>query len=317
MKVSTHLESICPPVLIIGFRRSENLARLLNQAKDMGAPQIYVALDGPRDSSDRNDTLECNSVVREFMDLNPSLVKLKESIQNLGAAVSVLSACDWVFRTEDFAIIIEDDCFPTPDFFKYVTDAKIFLRPDSQAMLICGTQFASEFVTGDSWSVSSYPLMWGWATTRVKWAELRDFILDVKFDCRKNLNLGRTELIYWREGARRALEGFVDAWDIPLVYGMRKTGSLAILPARNLVINAGNDEYATHTFGSSIGLHSETHSYVKSENEPEFNQNLDIWLAKNFYGIGYRHRFSTRITKLLDLLRINTRKRTPLRNRWA
>lgn len=312
-----HLESICPPVLIIGFRRSQNLARLLNQAKDMGAPQIYVALDGHRNSQDLNDTFECNSVVREFMSLNPSLVKLKQSSQNLGSAVSVLSACDWIFRTEDFAIIIEDDCFPTPDFFQYVADAEIFLRSNSQAMLICGTQFAPEFVTGDRWSVSSYPLMWGWATSSLKWDELRKFIFGVNHDSQRNLNLGRTELIYWREGARRALEGFVDAWDIPLVYGMRKTGSLAILPARNLVINEGNDEYATHTFGSSFGLHSETHSYVKSEDEPRFNQNLDRWLAKNFYGIGFRHRFSTRITRFLDFLGINSRKRTPLRTRWA
>lgn len=282
----------------------------------MGAPRIYVALDGPRDSLDQIETLECNSVVKHFMDLNPAIVKLKESVENLGSAVSVLSACDWIFSNEDFAIIIEDDCFPTPDFFKFVKDAEFFLGSNSRAMLICGTQFAPEFVSEGRWSLSSYPLMWGWATSSLKWGKLREFILNDILDHKKVLNLRKTELIYWKEGARRAIEGFVDAWDIPLVYGMRKSGSLAILPATNLVINSGNDEYATHTLGASIGLHCETQPYVKVKTGPEFNKNLDIWLAKNFYGISLRHRFSTKVTKLLDSLRINTRKRTPLRYRW-
>lgn len=314
--MSIHLEKTCPPLLIIGFRRSKNLAELLDQAKTMGAPRIYVALDGPRNSTDWKETQECESVVRHFEELNPSLIRIRQSTENLGSAVSVLSACDWIFSTEDFAIIMEDDCRPSPDFFKYVADAESVLSNNSRAMLICGTQFAPELVTGNRWSYSSYPLMWGWATSKVKWNLLRGLVLGRFADENEVFDLRKTELIYWKEGARRALEGFVDAWDIPLVYGMRRLGLLTILPPTNLVVNSGNDEYATHTLGTADGLNRVTEPYFKSEIGPEFNPDLDKWLSRNFYGISFRHRFSTQITKLFDALGFNARKRAPLRNRW-
>lgn len=310
------LDKTCPPVLIIGFRRSKNLVELLNQAKIMGAPQIYVALDGPRNSSDLKETQECEFVVKQFERLNPSLIKSRQSAENLGSAVSVLSACDWIFSIEDFAIVMEDDCRPSSGFFEYVIDAKNILSSNSQAMLICGTQFAPDLVTGSRWSYSSYPLMWGWATSKEKWKLLRGLVLGDFPIVNEDFCVRKTELIYWREGARRALEGFVDAWDIPLVYGMRRSGLLALLPASNLVVNSGNDEYATHTLGIVKGLHLQTEPYVKSDMWPKFNPDLDKWLSKNFYGISFRHRFSTRVTRFLDVLGFNTRKRTPLRFRW-
>ena len=305
-----------PAILIVGFRRSKNIRILLEQAIFLGATQIYVALDGPRDLEDKKDTDQSLSVVTDFQNAYPDRVRVKASAKNLGCAVSVLTACDWVFRTENFVVVIEDDCLPTEDFFRFVMDAEKFLTGESNSVLICGTQFAPETITGITWSLSSYPLIWGWATTRVKWEQIRDLIKNSSKVYEMPTSLTLSELAYWKAGSRRAIEGYVDAWDIPLVFGMRTHGLAAILPSVNLVYNSGNDEFATHTIGSTQGIGAVTKPYVKVDSPPKHNEALDRWLSQNFYGISRRHLVSTKVTHLLDLLGVKKRIRVPLSERW-
>ena len=302
-----------PPILVVGFRRSGNLRTLLDQAKSINAPRIYLALDGPRDSKDEFDTALCLEVAKEFQALNPGLLKVKNSSINLGCAFSVIQACDWLFSQEDFAIVIEDDCLPELDFYNYIQDARPYFEKNNQALLICGTQFAPENITKGNWTLSSYPLIWGWATNSTKWNRMISLILEDHSALKTDIPL--REVSYWKAGSRRALGGFVDAWDTPLVFGMRCTGSLALLPGQNLVKNIGADEFATHTFEKSLWIERETSAYIRSNTTPELNVELDRWLKEYFYKIRLRHILSTQITSLLDKIGYNKRIWGPLRGR--
>jgi hypothetical protein len=305
-----------PAVLIIGFRRSENLNKLLHLVKSRGASRIYLALDGPRNDLEQVDTELCRDVVRKFGADNPHLIILKDEQVNLGSAVSVLTACDWIFSQEDFAIVIEDDCFPSLDFFDYVLDARQYLDSDSRISLICGTQFAPSFITESKWSLSSYPLIWGWATSNAKWNQLRKYVLASSAIETTSKNISPEEFVFWAEGSRRALEGYVDAWDTPLVFGMRKNNALAILPGVNLVSNGGDDQFATHNFKNSKWIRIQTGNYAKSSDNPLYNRGLDEWLMREYFRIRSRHLLSTKITRVLDIVGFNKRIRTPLKLRW-
>jgi hypothetical protein len=306
-----------PSVLIVGFRRSKNINAILEQALRLGAPQIFVALDGPRNLEDKADTDQSLAVATDFQNSYPSRVHIKKSNENLGCAVSVLTACDWVFQSENFIVVIEDDCLPSEDFFKFVMDAKRFLETESSTVLICGTQFAPEVITESSWSLCCYPLIWGWATTRSKWEIIKELLRDQNRNKGRPSSLSLAEFAYWKAGSRRAIQGYVDAWDIPLVFGMRSHGLSAILPSANLVYNAGNDEFATHTFGNAIGVGASTHPYIEIDSTPKPNEDLEKWLRHNFYKISRRHLISTKATRLLDFLGFNRRKRDPLYERWT
>jgi hypothetical protein len=309
------LNDYSPPVLIVGFRRSENLLQILKICKQAGIKNIFVTLDGPRTGIDRNDIHACEKTLVDFDLEFPGELRTRTFQINQGAAQSVLGGLDWVFETEEFAVVIEDDCLPARDFFEYVSDAKRFLDSNESIFLIGGNQFVPDELTQNHWFLSEYPLIWGWATSRKKWTALRQ-------ELRKAQNIRMpffisSESAFWGAGARRALSGHVDAWDTPLVYVLRMNGWKTILPGRNLVTNIGNDFAATHTILKSRWIGIETQDYERSSVAPVVNRAADHWLKKNLYKISKRHLVTTKITLLLDYLGINKKKRTPLLERWC
>jgi len=304
-----------PPVLIVGFRRFENLRNILQICARAGVTKIYVTLDGPRSDVDEADISRCKSELNEFEKFFKGALLTRFASVNGGAAYSVLSGCDWIFESEQFAVVLEDDCLPSLDFFSYVVDASEFLSSDSDTYLIGGSQFVPREITSNIWHLSDYPLIWGWATSREKWTKLRGKLRNYNY--RKFRIFKSPEYAFWEGGAFRALSGFVDAWDTPLVHILRVNKWKVILPGCNLVSNIGNDFAATHTLTSSPWLGLEVHHYVPSIQRPLINYRANRWLRSNLYQISFLHLFTTSGTRLLDILSINKKKRLPLLERWV
>jgi hypothetical protein len=279
-----------------------------------GVNKIFVTLDGPRFAEDQVETDACKHIVEKFNQEHPGILRIKTTQINQGAAHSVLGGLDWIFQYEDFAIVIEDDCLPSTDFFKFVRDARKFLDDDRNVFLIGGTQFVPSEITDDKWFYSDYPLIWGWATSREKWRVLRRELRQASTQGSKAFK--PSEFVYWAAGARRAFQGFVDAWDTPLVYVLRMNGWKTILPGSNLVRNIGNDFAATHTLKQSKWIGLEALPYISSVLPPVVNPSANDWLKTNFYKISFRHQLTTRITRFLDYCSINRKKRPPLLERW-
>ena len=300
--------------LIVAYKRSTNLNLIIQACLNSNIDHIYVAIDGPADESSSNSVNSCIHITNEFMTAHPNRIFTKISESNLGAAVSVLSACEWVFSQEEFAVIIEDDCLPSKGFFLWVRDTKKFLISNPNIYLISGNQFAPSSLTGGKPSLSKYPLIWGWATSKYKWNVIASYIND--FKNKKSIH-GNTyaEYCFWRSGARRSFEGYVDAWDIPLAVVFQQIGAKSILPASNLVSNIGGDAHATHTFEHSDWLEFPIKNYVKYAGEPIENKELDFWYRKVFFVIRFRHIFSTKISWGLDRIRIRKKVRTNLLDR--
>jgi len=302
--------------LIIAYRRSENLEVLLSKCVQAGFGRIYVSLDFPATELAREDVEACISVAKNFEANNPELFRLRIAEFNLGCAISVLSACDWVFDYEEFVVVLEDDCLPSNDFFKFIADGRNEMRGHQNIFLLCGTQFAPEIVTKGKWHLSNYPLIWGWATSRYKWLLIKETYQALG---RRKSKSGFESVIehqYWKAGTRRALEGYVDAWDTPLVFVISKLNGDVLLPGVNLVQNIGNDQAATHTLTDSPWLNRPAVAYSPSAGSPAINSEVDKWLRNEFYKISLRHLITTNITLLLDFLGIHKRVRKPLIARW-
>ncbi len=300
------------PALIIAYRRHQNLADLLHLCISHDISPIYVSLDGPSSKVDKVETDLCRDVVLNLRAKYPGRIIERISEKNLGAANSILTSVTWAFETEQFLIVLEDDCVPTKYFFDFIEKSRSSLAMTDDCLLICGTQFAPAEVTHSKWAFSSYPLIWGWATSKEKW--LKCLYLLKKFEqSPKFIGEGSfSERSFWHAGARRSYQGFVDAWDLPLVNAMRKVGAQALLPGVNLVKNIGNDEYATHTRNASKWLNMEIGDFNKTDVEPTRSPELDSWLRKNFYKIRTRHLITNLITASLDKAGVNKRKRDPL-----
>jgi hypothetical protein len=313
MKVMT----IPTSVLIIAFRRSENLKEILGICVQKNVDTIYVNLDGPRGFEDKRDVDKCKLVLSNFESGFNGKLHIRTSSVNKGSAVSVLESCDWIFQNEEFAIILEDDCIPGSDFFDFVEDSKAILYSRDDVFSISGTQFAPPSVTKGQWALSRYPLFWGWATSKSKWKVARHHLSGMEINDDKRFFINYSEYCFWKSGAIRSLDGFVDAWDLPLLYSLVIDQKLQIQPGENLVKNIGVDLVATHTIKPSQWIGRECGRYTRSRFNPTKNANLDLWLFEQFYKIKKRHVLSTRLTLTFDILGINKRVRSPLKNRWS
>jgi hypothetical protein len=234
------------PVLIVGYKRVEELSTLFRKTLESGVKKVYVALDGI-DSEigsqvTREIESEINKIASNFCDLE---LKVWVREKNLGSALSVMTAIEWAFQFEEALVILEDDLEISSELFVYFANQLQNISNDSKVLMSSG----SNVFRGESKDVlsghSNYPIVWGWLTTKNKWQVIRNgiFIQELNFE----KPLPRTVKIFLETGRIRALSGLIDAWDVPLAAFMKAKGYKSLIPSRNLVSNIGFDRNATHT----------------------------------------------------------------------
>jgi len=304
-------------VLILAYKRIDSLIKILESCKRNFVARIYIAIDGfeENDLSNIQTKAELLNKIQAFILNFDGLVFVKSRSRNVGCAVSILSACDWIFEREPSAIILEDDCIPGDQFFEFVSKSLKLMEAKPNIWLVCGTQFAPENYIEDGWLLSHYSLTWGWATSKNKWLEISNALKKSEF--RYNLNFSLSENVYWKSGARRAKMGLTQGWDALLIQQMISFDKLAILPNVSLIKNVGNDHFATHVKGDSTVFNLSLKKHAPSLSKPRLQPRVDNWIRSHHFNIGIMHLISTRITLMLDwALGLNSDK-SNLTSRWA
>ena len=308
--------NVDPAVLIIAYRRAIEVSQILQISKENNIKRIYIALDGPKkgNSDGYNDNLKIRQIVESFQKNYSGKVIVLFRDQNVGCAASCLSACDWVFENEKHAIILEDDCIPSKDFFRFARHSLDVLDSNKDAWLACGTQFAPKDNKSDSWLFSKYALIWGWVTNQENWKEISQAIRAGNRIQKKDISIW--ERAYWNQGSRRAYSGWKDVWDTILLQQMIANGKYSILASEPLITNVGDDSSATHTLERSPWLHLNFGKFTVAEDAPIISSETDRWLRKNFYRISLRHLLTTKISLIRDSLNVANVPFRPLLERW-
>jgi len=306
--------------LLIAYQRPQNTLKIIEDFFAFSDGKLYISLDYPKNATQEqiDNHSEISSLIFTFTELFPNRVIFRSSKVNLGCSLSVLSSLDWFFSTETEGIILEDDCLPSEDFYVFARRSLDAMKSPQleNVVLGCGTQFVPNNLIPTPGYLSKYILTWGWFTDRNSWLKIKNAMIfseHLKLSFRQKFNI---EHVYWRAGARRAYEGFVDVWDTILVNALQLNGLTSILPAVNLVKNVGFDEAALHTKDASL-VNRPTEELII--NNMLFQQNFiaDKWLHDHLFKISARHFFTTRITKLLDLFFRKKKFNTGLISRWS
>ena len=292
-------------VLIVGYQRVDAIQSILEKCLEAEVKNVLLSIDYPKVQTP--DALFRNAQIRDLAsNFEPHFENIQTRFldKNIGCSANVLSSCDWAFDQYKEVAVLEDDCQPSVSFFDYCEESKKFLKLRSDVLLACGTQFVPADIKGPSAYLSKYMLTWGWFTDREHWETIkRELTLHSQAYKRNNFNF-ISERIYWREGARRAFEGYVDVWDTPLVYVLNEGSYFSLLPPTNLISNIGNDSVATHTRNDGVWTNAIQNEFSGDDfGVPTVNIQADLWLKKNLYKIRFRHVFSTKLTKIQDKFR--------------
>ena len=303
-------------ILLIAFRRWKNIDLILDQCAQSGASRIYIHLDAARNPHDIADVGMVKAKIDNYRNSSNLDVKILVRDSNVGCAVAMISSLSTILSFENELVVLEDDCIPSLEFFKFMADSFEAMGSNSDIAVACGAQFAPISVTGGTWSLSSYPLNWGWGITRQQWFSLSaDIYSKKKLNHKSEHRIPFVERTYWDAGSRRALDGFSDVWDTLLVREMIKARKYAILPGENLVTNLGVEEFALHTGGNQPWTRHPIGNYVRDSTPPKINHDVDSWLRENIFKVSFRHIFTTRLTKLKDKI-TQSQKFAPLSDRF-
>lgn len=240
------------PVAFLVFNRPDTTRRVFDAIAAARPQTLLVVADGPR--AHRAGEAERCREVRAIVDRVdwPCEVVKHYADANLGCRHRVSSGIDWVFSQVEEAIILEDDCLPCADFFPYCVEMLTRYRNDQRVMHISGTNLtANRFSTDDSYFLSRYPLIWGWATWRRAWrhydVKMRNWPAVKVSPTFSGMFTNEVERRFYFEHFDRFYSDTPDTWDWQWTYTCWCHGGLSITPSINLISNIGFGVEATHT----------------------------------------------------------------------
>jgi hypothetical protein len=239
------------PVVFLVFNRPDLTERVFRRIAEAKPQTLLLVADGPRSEKE----VKICTQVREIIDrVDWDCRVLKNfSDTNLGCKRRVASGLDWAFDQVSEAIILEDDCLPSPSFFYFCQTLLERYRDDERIFMIGGNNFQFGINrTEDSYYFSRYAEIWGWATWRRAW-QCYDVTM-MSWPAFKAAGGMRwafehpAEQQYWERYFQETYEGKIDTWDYIWFYTCLSQSGLSILPNINLVSNLGFGPNATHTF---------------------------------------------------------------------
>jgi hypothetical protein len=239
------------PILFLIFNRPKESQILFNAIREAKPKKLYVAADGPRNNG--KDELVCKETknILNQIDWDCELITLFRE-ENLGCGKAVSSAVTWFFENEEEGIILEDDCLPSPDFFRFCDLMLEKYRVDNRIGHICGCNFQDGIKRGNGdYYYSNLTNVWGWASWRRVWLQY-DFNMTYLEEANENEFISKItnkkniqEFIY--KTFVNTKKGLIDTWDYQYFYSNLVNGFLSVIPNNNMITNIGFNSEATHT----------------------------------------------------------------------
>lgn len=301
-------------VLFLIFNRPAMTARVFEAIRRARPPRLYIAADGPRPDvpEDEVNTRRARAIAGH-VDW-PCEVRVRFRDRNLGCRRAVTDAIDWFFANESEGLILEDDCLPRPEFFRFCNDLLVLYRDNQRIASISGTCFHTKGNRHQpSFYFGKHFHCWGWATWKRAWLAIHP---DRPSDARRR----RRSLVvlsdgdrcfppYWRGIEEMCTLSLVDSWAYRVSLSSFELwgdgeGPLHVIPRVNLVDNIGLGQQGTHASGSIPVVDSESMGFPLVIPESIVREIVaDRWTDKHIFGVSARTVLRMRLSTQWQRLR--------------
>lgn len=235
------------PVLVIGFNRPEFLRQVFDEVRRARPSQLFLALDHPREG--RADDVPGWEACKEvFKNVDwPCDVRHSYAEKNMGCRKRIESAISWALGVVDRVIILEDDCVPSQDFFRFCSECLERYKDDGRVGVVCGHDEHPNVrrlrLDGASYYFDRFTSIWGWATWRRAWnmhdPSLRCWPQIRESQAFRDFFADRSSIALWKIHFEGVYSKGVDTWDTGLFLTAIKENWLSIHPKDKLVRNIG------------------------------------------------------------------------------
>lgn len=242
------------PVILITFLRPDTTLRILKIIKENNIQNLFIFNDGPRKNT--KDIIQIKKV-RNIIDnfsFNKKINKMYKE-KNIGLKNNIPKALDWVFRKFDRAIILECDCIPHKNFFRFCELLLKKYKNDLRISQISGTNLIHDnnFIrrNNDSYFFSKLTPCWGWATWKDRWVntydlKMKSWPIVKKENWINDIFQTKEKINYWKKIFNRRYKEIDNDWDRIWTYANLINNRISIIPSKNLISNTGYDSFAAH-----------------------------------------------------------------------
>ena len=240
------------PVVVIIFNRPDKAKKLYKSLGNYKPDKLFIISDGPR-----IHVLKDKEKVKKTREIFKNIdwkckVLINYSDKNLGSRDRIVSGLNWVFQKVEKAIILEDDCIPSKEFFPFMEKMLDRYRANLKIGSVCGSNFFN-FKTKykENYFFSKYQHCWGWATWKNRWQKF-DGNLKTLDKIKKNKFLksylgSYKAYLYWHWILDRVKNGKMNSWAYTWAYTGFINKYLHVHPKKNLIKYIGYDNSATNT----------------------------------------------------------------------
>lgn len=282
-------ELLTTPILLITFNRPNHTKQVWEEIKKQKPTQVFVFQDGARDNQDNEKINVVRAIFDEKLEWDCEL-KTFLSDKNLGCGLGPATGISWFFANVDKGIIMEDDCLPHPDFFKFCADMLEKYKNYSKIMAIGTTTYHDDYPCHNSYCFSKYFTGGAWASWSRSWKGF-DFNLNelniIEFKKKlSNQFFSTTERKWWLNKAIwiKQDKNQKSYWDYQMQIHILNRDGIVIRPQKNMISNIGFDAEGTHTIdnGDNRGYRKVYSCYpLVYPNEIAINTKIDyLYMAK-------------------------------------
>lgn len=298
------------PILVIIFNRPDFAKNIYESLNQLQPAKLYVVSDGPRSKEEELDIQKSRNIFKAIE--WECEVSYNYSDVNLGLRKRISSGITWAFEKEEKLIILEDDCIPHADFFKYCNNLLSKYKDDERIMCINGSNLNPKISENfsETYFFSRYSNSWGWATWKRAWNLFDSELVgledkEIYKNFANNLPRKYRSKAYWIFMLSKVKQQKIDSWAYRWMFTLWINNGLAIVPQSNLIQNIGNDYRSTHTKGDLHYINIKT-STLKQNNfeEPELyipNTCYDNWLEDSIYSKTIVNRILWAANRLLSV----------------
>ncbi|MBQ4510334.1 MAG: hemolysin activation protein [Clostridia bacterium] len=240
------------PVLILFFNRPLQLKLVFEQVKIARPSKLYLFQDGAREG--RQDDIENVKKCREIVEDIDWECEVHRNYQekNNGCDPSEYLAQKWMFATEEYGIVLEDDDVPSQSFFPYCKELLEKYKDDQRINMICGMNNLGDYSDKCPYDYffSTTGSIWGWASwKRVidEWSDYSPFV-DNEYGVELFTNLYKNKMDtkgYINLCRERNKSGIAYYESIMSTYA-KTQGRINIVPTKNMISNMGFMGESTH-----------------------------------------------------------------------
>lgn len=302
------------PIVFITFNRPEESIQTFMAIREVKPTKLYFVSDGARPYIDGEQELvdNCRNLINK-VDWDCEVIKVF-SDKNLGCMRRIVTALSLVFDEVEEAIILEDDCLPNLDFFKFMEWGLANFRNDSEIGMISGSNLiAHKYEIDFKNGFSNFINIWGWATWRRIWTVHNPYLSmkEVKLNLKNNTNhlqFNKWQTQYWSELLKYTLYAG-STWDFQLQYTFFRLKLKSVYPKHNLIYNIGFSGTGTHTtikVPEYVYLNKPINVFqpesLKEDFSNKVSKNRDYKLAREIWSFTL---LTTLRLKLMNFIRFN------------